>query len=118
MKPRRAARDRRDQREKWVILISSAVMFCLGIALLVHVATTLRNGYFDARPKGGHTPDLLYADQEPFWFYALTAFMAAMGLFSMSLGWGMMKEVLGRDVKSHLTTARRQGNGKRRRRTR
>jgi len=98
MKPRRAARDRRDQRDEWVILGFSIALFCGSIALLAIVANSLRKGYFDARPRGApRVPaELIRADQEPFAFYGLTALAAAIAVYAAILSWGMMKEFGGR----------------------
>jgi hypothetical protein len=98
MTPRRAAPDRRDQRDEWVILALAAALFCGSVALLAIVAGSLRKGYFDARPRGAPRvpPELIRADQEPFAFYGLTALAAAIGIYAAILAWGMMKEFGGR----------------------
>ncbi len=62
------------------LLLAGAVMLGLGVSACWMTLTSLRRGYIDEGDS------LIYAAQEPGWFYGGTAFLAAMGLFSAYLG--------------------------------
>ena len=78
--------------EDRVIAVIGGAVLLGGIVLGGYLVQSLRNGYFDARTKGATEPSLLYAAEEPFWFYGLSALMAGMAIVAIAVGWGMMRD--------------------------
>ena len=74
-----------------VLLVISAVLITAALGALGYVAISLRKGYFDARSRFATGPDFLYATEEPLWFYGLLLAMTALALYSLYIGWGMMR---------------------------
>jgi uncharacterized membrane protein len=66
------------------LLLAGAVMLGLGGWACWMTLTSLRRGYIDEGDS------LIYAAQEPGWFYGGVVFLAAMGLFSAYLGAQML----------------------------
>jgi hypothetical protein len=67
------------------LLIAGAVLFCLGVWGSWLALLSLRRGWFD---QGEGV--IIYAEQEPFWFYSGTFMLAGMTLGSAWLGAQMM----------------------------
>lgn len=85
-KVRRLAHLRRGRRDAWVVACFGLAMLAVGAGMVWFVVVSLQRGFIDLDDG----PELLYASQEPVSFYLSSAFMAAMGLFSASLGVRML----------------------------
>lgn len=77
-----------------VIGFGAVGIFLVGaVALLTLVASALRSGTFDVRPKHApaSNPEWLLASQEPLWFYGILALVTVFAAYLLVLSWRMIR---------------------------
>jgi len=86
MRPKpRTGRDP-DRATRRLLLVISFVMAALAVGLLANVAGVLQDGYLDARPKHAMgEPNLLYAAEEPFWFYGIVTLLVLLAVMLLCI---------------------------------
>ena len=95
MRPQRNPADQHDRMDRRVLLAIAAATLGCALALLAYVTAVLRTGSLDARPKHAPAtePWLLYAAEEPFWFYSIAGGLAVLALYLLVLSRRMVQQV-------------------------
>jgi hypothetical protein len=98
----RRLRDVKEERRDHLITgFSGLVMLVMGIILCRVAGVNLSRGWMEL-----DTDDIVYAAQEPGWFYFFVGMMAAMGLFAGQLGARMLLHMR-REMRRTARLARR-----------
>lgn len=84
-KARRLQDVKEERRDHLITGFSGLVMLVMGIILCRVAGVNLSRGWMEL-----DTDDIVYAAQEPGWFYLFVGMMAAMGLFAGQLGARML----------------------------
>lgn len=71
-------------------LLGGTALAAVGCGALAYVLLVVQRGGMDARSRFSSTPDYLYATEEPFWFYGLTAALAIVGLTALAVAARML----------------------------
>jgi H+/Cl- antiporter ClcA len=96
MTPKQRSGGGRDRDTRRLLLVMAAVMASLAVGVLALVARILQDGYLDARPKHATgEPILLYAAEEPFWFYGFVTLLVLLALMLLSIAWRMWRSPRG-----------------------
>lgn len=68
------------------VVLGGAALAAVACGALAYVAAVVNRGWMDARSRFAHTPDYLYAAEEPFWFYGIAAVLLALAAAALTVG--------------------------------